>query len=98
MLALKLLGEQIRKSNRWVDAYIFRLGLALQVWLNRLVLLVELREVWYEILDDVGMWERINPGFVCCICRNSTCSAKISVSLSNQAILSSVTYTNKPAY
>ena len=28
----------------------------LQVWLDRLVLLVELREIGYEVLDDVSVW------------------------------------------
>lgn len=36
-------------------AYIFSLGVALQVRLDRLVLLVELGQVWNEIFDDVGV-------------------------------------------
>lgn len=46
------------------EAYVFRFGLALQVGFDGFVLLVELREVGHEILDDVGVWEGINPGFV----------------------------------
>lgn len=36
-------------------AYIFSLGVALQVWLDRFVLLVKLGQVWNKIFDDVGV-------------------------------------------
>jgi hypothetical protein len=37
------------------DTYVLRLVISLQVWLDRLVLLVELGQVWYQILNNVGM-------------------------------------------
>lgn len=37
------------------EAYIFGLGVTLQVWLDRFVLLVELGQVRNEIFDDVGV-------------------------------------------
>ena len=36
-------------------AYIFSLGVTLQVWLDRLILLVKLGQIWNEIFDDVGV-------------------------------------------
>ena len=37
------------------NTYIFSLGVALQVGLDGLVLLVELGQVWNEVFDDVGV-------------------------------------------
>jgi hypothetical protein len=36
----------------------------LKVWLYGLVLLVELGEVGNDVLDDVGMWERVDLRFL----------------------------------
>lgn len=36
--------------------YVWRLGVLLKVWLDRLVLFIQLGQVWYEVFDDVGMW------------------------------------------
>jgi len=40
--------------------YISWCAVPLKVWLNRLVLLVKLGQVWYEVLDDVGVWKRVD--------------------------------------
>jgi len=42
------------------ETYISWCLVALEVGLDRLVLLVELGEVGYEVLDDVGVWERVD--------------------------------------
>ncbi len=51
-------GGESESEGRWQKfgrAYIFSLGVALQVWLDRFVLLVELGQVRNEIFDDVGV-------------------------------------------
>ena len=45
-------------------SYIFGLALTLEIWFDRFVLLVELRQVRYQVLDYVGVREWIDPGFV----------------------------------
>jgi len=44
---------------------------ALEVGFDGLVLFVELGEVWDEILDDVGVGERVDAGFFCRVGRNA---------------------------
>ena len=41
-------------------AYVCWWGVALEVWLDGFVLLVELGQVRNEILDDVGVWKRVD--------------------------------------
>lgn len=36
----------------------------LEVWLDGLVLLVEVGEIGDDVLDDVGVWEWVDLGFV----------------------------------
>ena len=48
-------GEVGRGRVKSGKAYIFSLGVALQVGLNGLVLLVELGQVWNEVFDDIGV-------------------------------------------
>ena len=43
-----------------MSTYILCWGVALQVRLDRLVLLVELGEVGHQVLDDVGVRERVD--------------------------------------
>lgn len=45
----------------------------LQVWLDGLVLLVEEREIWYDVLDDVRVGEGVDLGFLLGVCRDSAC-------------------------
>ncbi len=51
-------------GEQWVSArkytYVRRRGIALQIWLDGLVLLVKVRQVRDEILDDVGVRERVD--------------------------------------
>ena len=54
-------------------AYIGRLCLALQVGLDRLVLLVELGQVRNKVLNNVGMRKRVNPRFFCSVGRDTAC-------------------------
>lgn len=44
--------------------YIFSRRGPSQIWLNGLVLLVELGQVRNNVLDDVGVWEWVNLGFL----------------------------------
>lgn len=48
-------------------------GVALEIWLNGLVLLVELGQIWYDILDDVGVWQWVDLGLVLGIDWNTAC-------------------------
>lgn len=54
----ELVSNQLSKVL-W-NPYIFRLGIALQVRLDGLVLLVELGQIRNEILDNVGVWQRVD--------------------------------------
>ena len=53
-------------------AYIFRFRLALEVGFDRFVLLVELRQIGHEVLDDVGMRKRIDSRLVARVRGDST--------------------------
>lgn len=48
-------------------------GVALEIWLNGLVLLVELGQIWDEVLDDVGVWQWIDLRLVLGINWNTAC-------------------------
>ena len=39
-------------------------GSALEVWLDGLVLLVELSQIWDNVLDDVGVWKWVDLGLL----------------------------------
>lgn len=45
----------------------------MEVWLDGLVLLVELSEIGDNVLDDVGVWERVDLRFCLGVGRNSAC-------------------------
>ncbi len=53
--------------------YIFGLGLALEVGLDGFVLLVELRQIWDEIFDNVGVRQGVDPCFVGGVWRDAAC-------------------------
>lgn len=44
--------------------------ISLQVGLDRLVLLVKVRQVWHEILDHVGVRQRVDLGLFALVGRN----------------------------
>ena len=48
-------------------------GLALEIWLDGFVLLVELGQIWNDVLDDVGVWQWVNLGLVLGINWNTAC-------------------------
>lgn len=48
-------GRYRNKYGRSGKTYIFRLGVALQVWFDGFVLLVELGQIWDEVFDDIGV-------------------------------------------
>lgn len=54
--------------------YIWWWSVALEVWLDRLVLLVELGKIWDEVLDDVGVWERVDARLMLAVRGNAACS------------------------
>jgi len=47
-----------------VLASVWSWGIALEVWLNGLVLLVELGQIWYDVLDNVGVGKWVDLGFL----------------------------------
>lgn len=49
---------------RWSCAYVFGLGIPLEIRLDRLVLLVELGHIGDQILDDVCVWQRVDTGLL----------------------------------
>jgi hypothetical protein len=62
--------------NDWIYGYRWRThilgsGLALQEGLDGLVLLVELGKIGNEILDDVGVRERVDAGLGLCVGGNA---------------------------
>lgn len=46
-------------------------GIPLQVWLDGLVLLVEVRQVWYQVLDNVGVWQGVDLRVLVRVGRNA---------------------------
>lgn len=60
----------------WTDrnkTYVFGLGISLQIGLDGLVLLIKLSQVRNQILDDVGVRQRINARFFGGVGRNTAC-------------------------
>jgi hypothetical protein len=53
--------------------YVFGCGVALEVRLDRLVLLVELGQVGYEVLDDVSVRKRVDARLLLLLSRNAAC-------------------------
>jgi hypothetical protein len=53
--------------------YIFGCGVALEVWLDGLVLLVELGQVGHKVLDNVGVRKRVDAGFLFLFSGNAAC-------------------------
>lgn len=66
-----LVGSQ----DTWgLSTHILWLAIGLEIWLNRFVLLVEMGQVRNQILDDVGVWERVNARLLGGIGRNTACN------------------------
>ena len=53
--------------------YVLSRGVALEIWLDGLVLLVELGQIWDDVLDDVGVWQWVDLGLVLGINWNTAC-------------------------
>lgn len=66
----KAVAEDEGKTGR---TYIGRRSIPLQVWLDGLVLLVEVRQVWHKILDDVGVWQGVDLHLLGLLGRNAAC-------------------------
>lgn len=60
LLELNVMSSQVRSGQIGMVAYIFSRGVALQVGLNGLVLLVKVRQVRYQVLDDVGVRQGVD--------------------------------------
>jgi len=54
-----------------VFSTIFWLRVSLEIWLYRLVLLVEVSQIRYQILHDICVWQWVDPRLLRCVCRNS---------------------------
>ncbi len=59
-LAVVVVVAKGRGSRALCQTYVGRGGIALKVGLDGLVLLVEVRQVRDEVLDDVGVRERVD--------------------------------------
>lgn len=46
---------------------------ALEIGLDRLVLLVELRQIWNDVLDNIGVWQWVDLGLLLGIGWNTAC-------------------------
>lgn len=46
---------------------------SLEVWLDGLVLLVELGQIWYDVLDNVGVWKWVDLGLLLGVDWNTAC-------------------------
>jgi hypothetical protein len=75
--------------------YVFGCGIALEVRLDGLVLLVELGQVGYEVLHDVGVRKRVNAGLLLLLSGNAACPYMLVHVLWRFVLVS--TYTNTPA-
>lgn len=51
--------------------HVFGGGIALQIWLDGLVLLVEEGQIWDQILDDVGVRQWVDTGLLGTVGRNT---------------------------
>lgn len=54
--------------------YVLSWSVTLEIWLDRLVLLVKLGQVWNDVLDDVGVWQWVDLGLLLGIDWNTACS------------------------
>lgn len=61
---------------RGQKTYILRRRASLQVRLDRLVLLVELCQIRYDILDNIGVWKWVDLGLFLRVRWNSACPTK----------------------
>lgn len=57
-------------------AYIWWGSIPLQIRLDRTILLVELCHIRHEILNNIGMWQRINPALLRSIGRDTAQAGK----------------------
>ena len=76
--------------------HVFGCGVALEVGLDRLVLLVELGQIRDKVLDDVGVRKRVDARLLLLISGDTACPFMLV--LANVAICTLFsTYTNTPA-
>lgn len=84
--------------------YVLSWGVTLEIWLDRLVLLVELGQIWNDVLDNVGVWQWVDLGLLLGIDWNTACSFVSSCCPStpparamrgNKAFIVGNTYTSK---
>jgi hypothetical protein len=47
----------------WNETHVLGRGVALEIWLNGLVLLVEVGQIRDKVLDDVGVRQRVDARF-----------------------------------
>jgi hypothetical protein len=58
---------------KFTTTYVFGCSVALEVRLDGLVLLVELGQVGYEVLDDVGVRKRVDARLLLLLSGNAAC-------------------------
>ncbi len=68
-------------------SYILRGRVPLKIRLDRLVLLVELGEVGHEVLDDEGMWERVDLHVGAALGGDAACCRQLSAAGMRRMVL-----------
>lgn len=77
-------------------------GISLQVWLDRLVLFVEVRQVWYQVLDNVGVRQGVDLHLLGLLSWDAACELCQQINLprktsSRDRFSGCATYTSRPA-
>ena len=71
---MKIVSIMHKRSGQLAVTYVFGCSIALEVRLNGLVLLVELGQVGYEVLDDVGVRKRVNARLLLLLSGDTACA------------------------
>lgn len=63
----------------WDITHVLSRGVALEIWLNGLVLLVEVGQIGNKVLDDVGVRQRVDARFGLGISGDTACTARLAL-------------------
>jgi len=67
-----------------------------EVWLDRFVLLVKEGQIWYEILDDVRVRERVDAALLACVGRNTAQASQCVNTINIHRATPTDTFTTTP--